>query len=389
MRLWTNASVAAVVVFGGCGQGQAVGIATRRDSAGITIVQNVRPDRPTARQVTLQFRLGGKPSGPESFYALYPWQVAVSTTGVIGILNRQAYQVSTFDAHGAPMATYGQKGGGPGEFRYPSSVAVEPDGEVLVYDFGKQSLVPFAADGTPLEQRRLTVPFYGVRMVAGEKGLVLLSEDRRGSAGETTSRVLFLSPNDTVQLGLETRSSFKPVDYQSCGVSMHQSPLFAPSLVWGSNGSRTAIAAGPGYSIWVFDDTTLVQVVRRNMRPEKVTEEVARREVGEGEHWEIGGRECLVPADEVIKERGYAATVPIVEALAVTPTGGLWVKRRNPGSEVRSVDLFGSDGQYIGTVEPSPPFPTSFLPDGNLLSIEKDSLDVQTVAVYGVRDEGT
>ncbi len=389
MGRWTAALMAVAMVMSGCAQSEGTSTATRRDSAGIRIVENGGSERPLAASLNLAYRLGGKSSGPESFYELYPWQVGVSAKGVIGVLDHQGHRVSTFNVDGSPIATYGREGGGPGEFRYPSSIAVEPNGGVLVYDYGKKALVPFAADGTVLDERPLTVPFNGVRMVATASGLVLLSENRQGSEGKTTSRVLYLSATDTVQLGPSASSSFKMVRYQSCGVVMRQPPLFASELVWGSNGVRTAVAGSPDYSIWIFDDTTLVDVIRRDLQPEQVTEEVAKREVGEGEHWEIGGRECLVPGNEVLEERGYGPVVPIVEAVVVTPEGGLWVKRRNPGTQERSVDVFDNDGQYLGTMTPSPPFPVAFLPGERFIAIEKDSLDVQTLAVYGVQISGT
>jgi hypothetical protein len=374
----------ATVSLGACGGGADTGSTTRSDSAGVTIVTSTGADRALAAAVDVMYRLGGKDSGPEAFYQVSPFQVGVGAQGEIAILNRQAHEVSAFSANGEFIATYGRQGEGPGELRFPSSVAVTPDGEVLVYDFGKQALVPFAADGTALEERRLTVPFNGAGMVATSTGIVVLSLYSRSEAGEFTSRVLYLTPTDTVQLGPEVKSSAKVVIYESCGVSMRQSPLFASDLVWGSNGSRTAVAAGPQYSIWVFDDTTAVEVIRRDIEPETVTRRVAAREVGEGERWTIGGRECLVPVDEVLDQRGYAATVPVVEAITVTPSGDLWVKRRMPDTLERAVDIFDADGAYVGTATPAPPFPIRFLPDGRALTIEKDSFDVQTVNVYRV-----
>jgi hypothetical protein len=375
----------ATLLLGACGRaGGGTGSTTRFDSAGVAIVTNTGPDRSVLTTMDVAYRLGGEDSGPESFYQIYPSQVGVGEQGEIAVLNRQAYEVSTFDADGRFLATYGRHGAGPGELRLPSSVAVTPAGEVIVYDLGKQALVPFAGDGTTLDERRLSVPFDGVDMVATPTGIVLLSRSRHTKAGTSISRVLHLTPSDTVQLGPSAESSDKVVTYESCGVSIWQPPLFAPDLVWGSNGMRTAVAAGPSYTIWVYDDTTAVEVIRRDMEPEPVTRDVATREVGDGERWNIGGRECLVPADEVLDQRGYVATVPLVEAITVTPSGDLWVKRRRPGTQEHAVDIFDAGGGYVGTASPTPPFPVRFLPDGRALTVEKDAFDVQVLAVYRV-----
>lgn len=383
IALLTTAVSVGLMALGGCGRGGTSGTIQRSDSAGVLIVMNSGPDEPSPASASLEYRLGGEPSGPESFYRLYPRQVGVGAAGVIAVLNQQAFQASTFSADGALMGTYGREGGGPGELRRPSSIAVRPNGDVLVYDYEKEALVGFTAEGEALPESRLTVPFHGLGMVGTREGLIVLSDTRPRGGGTVTQQILHLSPTDTVQLGPSVSSPSTTVRYESCGVTIFsQPPLFASDLVWASNGLRTAIASGPEYSIRVFEDTTLVHVVRRDIRPEAVTREVAEREIGEGEVWYVGGQECTVPAEEVIEQRGYGPSVPVIEALAVTPAGRLWVRRRSPGTRERAVDLFDEGGCYLRTLTPPPPFPVAFLPDGRYATIETDSLDVQRLAVH-------
>ncbi|MEX2598570.1 MAG: 6-bladed beta-propeller [Dehalococcoidia bacterium] len=387
MGKWTLGLVGLVLLVSSCGQSDSGVIVTRSDSAGVALVMNSGPDRGASWSLSLDYRLGGQPSGPESFYQLYPRYVSVSPTGTIGVLNQQAFQASVFGPDGRLLRTYGDEGDGPGEFSFPSAIAVRPDGEVLVYDFRKRALVRFTADGNVLDESRLTVPFNGVGMAGTRSGLLLLSDTRPRGDGEVTRRILHLSPTDTVQLGPTVAGSSKTIYYSSCGgVRMSLPPLFSADLVWASNGVRTAISPGPHYSVWMFDDTTLVNVVRRDIEPEAVTSEVAERELGDGEAWGVAGQECVVPPHEVIEQRGYEAAVPVIEAVAVTPSGDLWVKRRSPGTSVRSLDVFDNEGQYIQTVTPSPPFPIGFLPDGRFVTIETDSLEIQTLAVYAVEN---
>lgn len=64
------------LLLSACGGRDATVTTTRSDSAGVVIVMNVGPDEPAASSPrSLDYRLGGEPSGPESFYQLYPWQV--------------------------------------------------------------------------------------------------------------------------------------------------------------------------------------------------------------------------------------------------------------------------------------------------------------------------
>jgi hypothetical protein len=111
---------------------------------------------------------------------------------------------------------------------------------------------------------------------------------------------------------------------------------------------------------------------------------VAARVLGEGERWRIDGTDCVVPPSEVIEQRGYAAAVPLIESLAVGPTGELWVRRRTLGSEDRAIDLFDPDGEYLRTVPGDSPFPAAFLPDGRFIVIETDSLDVARIVVHAL-----
>lgn len=381
--------VGLALLLASCGPSDADVIVTRSDSAGVALVMNAGPDRAASWSTNPDYRLGGQPSGPESFYQLYPRYVSVSSNGMIGILNRQAFQASVFGPDGTLLRTYGEEGEGPGELSLPSAIAVQPDGEVLVYDFRKRALVRFSAEGAVLDESRPTVPFNGVGMAGTRTGLLLLSDTRPRGDGEVTRSVLHLSPADTVQLGPTVTGSSKTIYYSSCGgVRMSLPPLFSAELPWASNGVRTAVAPGPHYSVWIFDDTTLVNVIRRDIEPEAVTPAVAEREIGEGEAWGVAGQECVVPPREVIEQRGYEPAVPVVEAVAVTPSRELWVKRRSPGTSVRSLDVFDDEGWYVHTVTPSPPFPIGFLPDGRFVTIETDSLDIQTVAVYATRAEG-
>lgn len=175
--------------------------------------------------------------------------------------------------------------------------------------------------------------------------------------------------------------------YASCGVMLTQPPLFASELTWASNGERIAVAATPEYSISEFQGTELVAVVRRDLEAERVTDAVAARVLGEGERWEIGGRECIVPVDEVLEQRGYAASVPVVEALALTPEALLWVRRRMHRSNELAIDIFDASEAYLGSPPDDLPFPTAFLPDGRMVAIERDSPDVDRLVVYSVEME--
>lgn len=358
--------------------------AMRVDSAGVELVVNPADDRPLRVSFLRERELGGEPDGPASFYRVLPAQVASLPDDGIAVLDRQGSRVTVFDAAGTVLVSFGREGDGPGEFRYPASIAALSDGTITIYDYQKRALQHLTREGAFVAQEAVTVPFNGVGMIGTPTGLLILSQTAPRGEGDLIRRILHLSASDTVQLGPTTTSQASSVEYASCGMRLTQPPLFASDLVWASNGKRTAIVAGPRYSIEIYDEQQLVRVVRRDLEPEVVTEQVLHRVLGEGERWDVGGRECIVPPAEVIEQRGYAPAVSIVEALAVAPSGRLWVKRRTIGSEERGIDVFDPDGEYIGTLQGDAPFQVTFLPSGDLLTIEADSFDIQRVVTYGV-----
>src|SRR5690606_33257503 len=138
---WMTGPVGLALLLTSCGQSDSHTVVTRSDSAGVALVVSSGPDQAASWSLSLKYRLGGQPSGPESFYQLYPRYVSVSPAGMIGILNGHAFQASVFGPDGTLFRTYGAEGEGPGELSSPSAIAIRPDGEVLVYDFRKRALV--------------------------------------------------------------------------------------------------------------------------------------------------------------------------------------------------------------------------------------------------------
>lgn len=387
-RVAVRAASIGVITVGCVSGGGGDELATRTDSAGIEIVTNTGLDRPIEVSYVRDVQIGGEPSGPASFYQVGRSQLAVTPDGKIVVLDRQGSKVSVFSSDGAPLASFGREGDGPGEFRNPTSLAILEDGTVVVHEYQKRALQRFTLDGVLVDQRILTVPFSGAGIVGTPTGLLLLSQNAPRGDGELVRRVLHLSEADTVQLGPTVTSTVSFVTYESCRVRMTQPPLFESDLVWASNGLGTIVVSGPTYSVEVFEGTNLVAIVRRDLEPEAATEAVLARVLGDGQPWEIGGTECVIPPDEIIEQRGYDPTVPLVESLAIAPSGELWVKRRTIGSEERAIDIFAPDGEYIGTAPSDSPFPAGFLPDGRLLTIEKDSFDVERVILYSATIEG-
>lgn len=75
------------------------------------------------------------------------FSIAVTPNGGTVVLAGAARKLSTFDAAGAPLATWGTFGVGAGQLEYPAGVEVSLGGEILVGDYGRQRVLVFTTAG--------------------------------------------------------------------------------------------------------------------------------------------------------------------------------------------------------------------------------------------------
>jgi hypothetical protein len=53
-----------------------------------------------------------------------------------------------------------------------------------------------------------------------------------------------------------------------------------------------------------------------------------------------------------------------------------------------AIDVFDTSGVYLGTLPPEFPMPLEFMPDGKLLLVERDELDIERLVVARVSVRG-
>lgn len=359
--------------------------AERTDSAGVQLVMNRGPDRPLPLEFTPRLTLGGKDSGPESFFRVSRGNVAVDGSGRIHVLDFETNTVAIFDSTGAYIRSIGGKGGGPGELQFPNGVRVKDDGTVGVYDFAKDGMISWTADGSVLPTVRLgaTSPAADIGFVGN--GLVYSWTDY--AAEDTTQRtVLQIEQGDSVAtLATLVRDRPPLLEFKGCGIRMALPPLFSPNIVWTTNGSRIAWTSGVQYEVAIRDVEGGRMLVRRDLAPREATLDLARREVGDSMRIQGGTLRCAIGPQEVAEQRGFAPVVPAIRAIAMARDGSLWVQRTTPRNDPPIVDVFTADGDYRGTLPAGSPVPIAFLPNGDIAAVEKNKEDdVERLVVYRV-----
>jgi hypothetical protein len=360
-------------------------LAERTDSAGVQLVMNSGKDRELAWSFAERFRLGGADSGPEAFYLLTPRNISVAANGDIYVLDNVNYRVVQFDMDGRLIRAFGSQGGGPGEFEFPAQVLPRHDGAVGVYDVGKGGLLWFDADGQYVDMTPWAVRISGKLALIGDSIVHISRSAFREGLRRTVSLRVALG-SDTSDIASVVTPPMKSQFYQSCRVGISLPPVFYQDLVWDATQRAIAVNGSPAYTIDMHAAGQQTVSMRRNVPLRAATPELAAREVGEGMPLGIGSaaNTCLIPAREVIEQRGIADAVPAIREIALQPDGTLWVQRWTfPDDEPRS-DIFDPTGEYQGTIAGPHPFPVGFLPNGDILTIEKDEMDIQRLVAYQV-----
>jgi hypothetical protein len=364
---------------GACGSREAPRPETT-DSAGVTLVWNRGPDRPLAWTFEPLLTLGGEDEGPEAFFGIGSGGIATDGSGNIFVLDRGNFRVVVFDSEGRHVRSMGRHGGGPGELQFPTWVLTGADGSVSVADIARGGLVRFSADGTPLDQIRLE-GWYGGRLAHTGEAIIL---EMQATVNDTSYAHIVRFGDDPPPLVAWRRPPVQPVDFGCVRISgMLQ--VFAPALVWTTGPGFVAVAGGTDYAVDRYEGLRLVRRARRDLAPRATTRAMALQEIGDDYRIGFGGGGgCAVPAERVVDAQGVAPVVPAIGALAVGPDGTVWVRRRVVRGEPAPIDVLDPAGVYVGTLPAGSPFPATFQPDGSLIAIATDELDVQRIVVYRV-----
>ncbi len=369
------------VLVAACG-GEHRSATTRVDSAGVEIVTYAGPDVPLAWSFDSLFALGGADSGAQAFYQVNSGVVRGDAAGNIYVLDEGAKRIVVFDSDGAFLRAMGRAGGGPGELQWPIGLVVAPDGRSAVFDLGKGGLVWYGPNAEILNPTPLTGGFNGSRIHATADALVLARRTwNSGPSDPGRQELLSIGGEDTVRLVSVPSAPGKAVEFKSCGLAISgMTPIFSPSVRWAAAGDRVAVTTTTGYEIMLLTGPDMTQLVRRPLEPEAATAEAAAKQVGDKFRVMSSGGEIVCKTDEVVQGIGFADHIPIIDEIAAGPDSTWWVRRR----EGAGVDVYAADGEYLGTLPGSAPYPLIWLPGHRIAAVVTDELDVQRLVIYRV-----
>lgn len=343
----------------------------RTDSLGIRIITSGADDRPLPwrfEQVGVMLDSAGEPW----LFEVLPHEFVLTDRGARTYVLTSERTIVRFSPNGRHDRTMGGRGSGPGEMQLPTLLGQQGD-SIFVIDPVRGALIRWGSDLTPISQLPLEGAFAQMEKVAFRTGGLWVEQREFSPSGVTTIALLGDTTGSTVLHRVE-----QPVAQRvpMCGgSSISLPPLFSPTLRWVVNGPRILVSAAPAYELWLYEGNRLIASIRRSLPDRAPTIADAEREMPEGLRVIFGGSvgACTLEAAKVVEATGMAPVMPHVDDLRLLSDGTMWVQRPSSSEAGLVVDVFGSDGAYLGTSYDTR-LPVGRLPNGELLIPVEDSL---------------
>lgn len=381
----TASWVVCVIGLAACAGGDRVPSAASNtvDTTGAYPVFHART--PVAQwRAELEVELGASEDGGSEFGGVR--SVALGPNGVVAVLDHRTPQIVAFSKDGARVASWGRSGAGPGEYRWPYSIAYLGDSLVLfdpglsritLYDHERRWLrewpTPRNTGGAPVrlyQNPPTTAWVFATRAVSTGLERVFVRYDASGTT-------------DTLPIPSYT---FPPSESANCNspdgsISFYSAP-FSPSLLSTplQNGER-AVAITTSYRLaFLSRSGDTLRTIERALTPAAVTDSLWAAETSE---WTEFRRK--IPTAHCSRESfTRPAHTPLVYALFSDEDGHLWVEAR--GSDGVVYDVFRTDGTFVATVS-GLPASSDVVPsvlNGRIAIVVADALGEQRVRVYRI-----
>ena len=315
-------------------------------------------------------------------------------------------RVLVFSATGTFQHEFGRMGEGPGEFSWPNGYTVMRDGTTVVNDVRHGGYQLFDPSGTFIRTVREPDEVGMTSEIRRDpRGGAVLAETSamnmgRGS-GWATRPVLRLGLDgevvraDTAAEGwLPDRSAPAEASEvaRSFGLGALTLPaVFEPELLFGVLPDGTVVHSdSSAYHLRLTPPGArrVERVIARPISPRPVTSAVKEAYV----RWREAEREARLRRAEEAgvrltlmggSEPPFYPVLPVIEALAATWDGRIWVQRRGDAWDGGGpIDVLTPAGDYVGTFAAgSTAMPDAFGPGGLAAFVEFDEFEVASVVV--------
>ena len=364
-----------------------------RDSAGITIVENVRP-APGSR---LGWRIGEAPTASigtrEGAAGEMLFGVRDATRladGRIVVANAGTSELMIFATDGTYLETRGRQGEGPGEFnRYtPETVSRWPGDSIAADNMFRRRVEIFDSQGNHGRSVTLADGYHSFLGVLPDgtilaKPSTVLSGGVFG-AGEPLIRrdedFGLLRPNGALGISLGAHPGEEWFSSPAAPMAMpHPFGRATASTIWGD---LAVLAPTDRYELRAYaSDGTLVRIVRRDHELRSPTQAELDAVLAEPYADLPEARRSRLLAE--MEDMPLVEFFPAFEALESDPLGYLWVQEyRIPDRDENVWTVFDAEGRVQGFVETPPGLDVFEIGEDYVLGRTMDELGVERVQLW-------
>ena len=375
--------------------------ASVRDSAGIRIVENAKPQW----SAETAWRIADAPSldigvfegDPE--YQLFRVRGAVRLTdGRVVVANAGTEELRYFGPDGTFERATGSEGGGPGEFKQLAILRRGPADSVITYDFSNRRVSLFDPAGD--FARAFTVEasqgfaFFRDRL---SDGTFVMSATQFGTGGRDgrfrdTATWLHYGAEGGV---LDTIRRFPELEMfmrQSSGNVMVMGVPFGRSTQSATRGTHLLVGTGETFEVREYDQAgELVGIIRRLFDPIPLTaadiEHYIQTDIDRTEE------ENRAEVRKSWEDFPFPDTMMPYAAFRMDADGNLWVEvHEDPAARTASQydrsayaaqwHVFDPDGQWLGVVQMPAGFRPTDIGSDYVLGTWQDDLDVEHVQMF-------
>lgn len=399
MRIASSALLLGCLAFGvGCEKEIGTPAFETRDSAGITIVENHRPEWRVGAEWTVGpdpiLRLGVVEGDPAyQFNGITG--LARGVEGGVVVADGGSQEVRFFDSSGAAQVRVGGKGEGPGEFIGLSGLGAAPGGSLWAYDFSLRRLTWLSGAGevegiTSLGSEPPALNAVG----AFPDGSFVLKQLWGATAvSAATDAGLRRDPVAYVRFGrdgafVDTVGLFPGRQIflrDEGGRGVMSTPPFARNSVGSTWGGGLVVGTQEGFELMRYSrEGELEGMVRISHWPVAL-------QSGDLEEY-IQGRMAQVPPERRPGVRQEVEAMPVPDTkpgyggLLADEGGNLWVGEWASSPHLpEKWDVLDSDGHWLGAVSTPDRFFPYCVGSDWILGVEWDDLDVEYVVLYPLR----
>ena len=425
MKSWREpfvSALSALSALSACAPGNEAATAsgpTRRDSAGVQIVENTGPVWASGAGWTVVdsplVDIGGK-AGDPAYDLAQVTGVVMLANGRLAVGVGAAYQIRFYAADGTHLASSGAKGSGPGEYQGPGGMWPFPGDSVVVSDIMLRRLTVLSDSGqlgrsfslggeagfAMPQGGRFSFAMPGGtlpdgRVLAVSQAFRVGDDARTGPYRDSADYIVYSSAGSAP----DTIGRFPAIEMEQVAMTMGNQSFTAPSPVPLGKSTPTAFVGNDLFvsmnEAWEIEqrgaDGTLKRIIRVSTPPRPVSAdaEAAHRAVM---RQAIEDQPMLRGMPEQIRKQMfdrvdkavYPKTFPFIVSIEGGDDGTIWVHEQgDPGDERRVYAVLDSTGTFLGRVT----FPAKFEPRSigtdKVAGVWKDADDVEHVRVYAIR----